>query len=1057
MDNLPSNRLRKIAAAFAFFMIFGILHTWVIFPPILRAILKSQVVLKNGTQMRDMYNALPFPLIFKIHLFNVLNPDEVMKGAKPKLQEIGPYVFEEWKIKVDQVEDLVDDTIEFTAINYFIYNQTLSNGLTGDEVVTVINPLLTSLGLAINKDRAPLLPMVARAINEIFHEPKTVFWTGKAMDLLFDGFDVDCTSEDFNSKTICSVFESGEIKTIFPKDGHEDMFRFSLLKTANGTEAGRFKTFRGVKNLQNLGKVIEFNGETELDVWDGDECNEIRGTEMSIFPPFGSKEDGLWAFEPNVCRSMKIKYERPSKYRGVPTLRYHGDLEDISADESLHCFCSNDKCPLKGTMDLFPCTSGPIVASMPHFYNGDPVLLEKVESGLEPNKDKHAIFLDFEIISGTPMSAAKRIQFNIDLVPLQEIEVMKELPEMLFPLLWLEEGADLNKTFVNMLKYQLFLGLKFQAAVKWLSLIIGPIGALAAIFLDYQKRNSDSVKDVVQVSPAKVTSNGNNTLSVPDIEDMAEKERYMDNPPSNRLRKIAAAFVFFTVFGILHTWVIFPPILKAILKSQVVLKNGTQMRDMYNVLPFPLIYKVYLFNVLNPDEVMKGAKPKLQEMGPYVFEEWKIKVDQVEDLVDDTIEFTAINHYIYNQTLSNGLTGDEEITVINPLLTALGLAINRDRPPLLPTIAIAINYIFHEPKTAFWTGKVMDLLFNGFDVDCTSEDFNSKTVCSAFDTGDIKTVAPKDDVEDMYKFALFMTANGTDAGRYKTYRGVKNIFNLGKVIEFNGEPELDIWDGDECNEIRGTESSIFPPFGAKEDGVWAFEAGICRSIKLRYDRPSKYRGIPTLRFHGDLEDIAADESMHCYCSNDKCPLKGTIDLFPCTEGPIVASMPHFFNGDPVLLEKIDSGLVPDKDKHAIFLDLEIISGTPMSAAKRLQVNIDVVPLPEIDVMKELPEMLFPLMWVEEGADLNKTFVNMLKYQLFLGLKFQATVKWISLIVGPIGAVAVLFLDYQKRNAEKITAVLKVSPIKALSDGNNAHSKAFGSATTQELSVEQERY
>nr|QGW45469.1 sensory neuron membrane protein 1c [Bradysia odoriphaga] len=531
----------------------------------------------------------------------------------------------------------------------------------------------------------------------------------------------------------------------------------------------------------------------------------------------------------------------------------------------------------------------------------------------------------------------------------------------------------------------------------------------------------------------------------------------MDNPPSNRLRKIAAGFIVFMVFGILHTWVIFPPILRAILRSQVVLKNGTQMRDMYNALPFPLIFKVHLFNVLNPDEVMKGAKPKLQEVGPYVFEEWKVKVDQVEDLVEDTIEFTAINYFIYNQTLSNGLTGDEEITVINPLLTSLGLAINRDRPPLLPTVAAAINEIFHVPKTAFWTGKVMDLLFNGFDVDCTSEDFNSKTVCSAFDTGDIKTVAPKDDIEDMYKFALFMTANGTDAGRYKTYRGVKNIFNLGKVIEYNGEPELDIWDGDECNEIRGTESSIFPPFGAKEDGVWAFESGICRSMKLRYERPSKYRGIPTLRFHGDLEDIAADESMHCYCSDDKCPLKGTLDLFPCTEGPIVASMPHFFNGDPALLEKIDSGLVPDKDKHAIFLDFEIISGTPMSAAKRLQVNIDMMPLPEIDVMKELPEMLFPLMWIEEGADLNKTFVNMLKYQLFLGLKYQAAVKWISIIVGPIGAVTVLFLDYQKRNAEKITAVLKVSPTNGSSNDNDDHSKALSSATTQELSVEKERY
>lgn len=64
---------------------------------------------------------------------------------------------------------------------------------------------------------------------------------------------------------------------------------------------------------------------------------------------------------------------------------------------------------------------------------------------------------NFFKISGTPLAAAKRLQINIDLMPLQEIEIMQNVPEMIFPLLWVEEGANLNKTFVNMLKYQLFL------------------------------------------------------------------------------------------------------------------------------------------------------------------------------------------------------------------------------------------------------------------------------------------------------------------------------------------------------------------------------------------------------------------------------------------------------------------------------------------------------------------------------------------------------------------------------------------------------------------------
>lgn len=95
------------------------------------------------------------------------------------------------------------------------------------------------------------------------------------------------------------------------------------------------------------------------------------------------------------------------------------------------------------------------------------------------------------------------------------------------------------------------------------------------------------------------------------------------------------------MFGIVFAYVIFPPILRAVLRSVIIdffsgkkcqlsqryvylqmvtLKPGTLMRGMYDVLPFPMIFKVYFFNVLNPDDVMVGQKPILQEVGPFVFQ-----------------------------------------------------------------------------------------------------------------------------------------------------------------------------------------------------------------------------------------------------------------------------------------------------------------------------------------------------------------------------------------------------------------------------------------------------
>lgn len=54
----------------------------------------QQVGLKPGSDIRALYTKVPFPVDFKIYLFNITNSEEVTKGAKPKLQEVGPYVFE---------------------------------------------------------------------------------------------------------------------------------------------------------------------------------------------------------------------------------------------------------------------------------------------------------------------------------------------------------------------------------------------------------------------------------------------------------------------------------------------------------------------------------------------------------------------------------------------------------------------------------------------------------------------------------------------------------------------------------------------------------------------------------------------------------------------------------------------------------------------------------------------------------------------------------------------------------------------------------------------------
>lgn len=93
--------------------------------------------------------------------------------------------------------------------------------------------------------------------------------------------------------------------------------------------------------------------------------------------------------------------------------------------------------------------------------------------------------------------------------------------------------------------------------------------------------------------------------------------------------------------------------------------NGSEAFERWQNLPQPLDYKVYLFNVTNPDDVLKGALPIVNEVGPYVYRLHNSKL--VTNISPDKsiVSFKNIQKYVFDSEATAPRTQNDNLVVLN--------------------------------------------------------------------------------------------------------------------------------------------------------------------------------------------------------------------------------------------------------------------------------------------------------------------------------------------------------------------------------------------------------
>ncbi|KAF6372432.1 scavenger receptor class B member 2 [Rhinolophus ferrumequinum] len=350
------------------------------------------------------------------------------------------------------------------------------------------------------------------------------------------------------------------------------------------------------------------------------------------------------------------------------------------------------------------------------------------------------------------------------------------------------------------------------------------------------------------------------------------------------------------------------------IEKNIVLRNGSETFDSWKQPPLPVYTQFYFFNVTNPEEILRGEIPRLEEVGPYTYREIRNKGDIQFGDNGTTISAVSNKAYVF---VRNQSVGDSKIDLIRTVNIPAVTAMEWTQQRFLREIIEALLKTYQQK--VFVTHTVDHLLW-GYKDEILSLIHTFKPEISPY-------------------FGLYYGKNGTNDGDYVFLTGEDNYLNFSKIVEWNGKTSLYI---------------TFSDFESVE-GLPAF----------RYKVPE------------EILANTSDNAGFCIPTGN-CLGSGVLNVSVCKNGaPIILSFPHFYQADEKFVSAIE-GMHPNKDNHETFVDINPLTGVILRAAKRFQINVYVKKLDDFIETGNIRTMVFPVMHVNESVLIDKETASRLK-------------------------------------------------------------------------------
>eukprot|EP00891_Asterochloris_glomerata_P007205 jgi/Astpho2/7205/fgenesh1_pg.00113_%23_40_t len=360
------------------------------------------------------------PLYVHFYVFNITNVEEVQAGAKPALQQLGPYTYTKHSRKLDARFD-VAGRVHFKPYTFYtgpVHELTI--GSLADVVYTANIPLLGILANADPRGDHHFLQTAIKAATEVLDRNDTTgLFMRRTVEELLWGYEDPLLA-----------------KLSWVKPNLPTSFRLiqNATSAAEALEGTSTVINTGSANISAVMDTEVWHNLTVITSWRPPFVEAVRGTDATQFRPGLGAGDRVQVWAEDLYRSVTfVVNETTTDLNGVKLQRLMPDPANGNPD-------ANYFQRIQGLMNITSPTAGGKEASLlhaqgvpasncpggrggqqgphlflsqAHFCGADSQLAENV-SGLSCNISKHVTYLDVEPLSGITFRAAKRLMLSTE-------------------------------------------------------------------------------------------------------------------------------------------------------------------------------------------------------------------------------------------------------------------------------------------------------------------------------------------------------------------------------------------------------------------------------------------------------------------------------------------------------------------------------------------------------------------------------------------------------------------------------------------------------------------